>query len=314
MKASYHIGDTIRRSALLLAGVTVLAGLAGCDRKPEGQVVAVVNGHEITTEELNGELPRTVEPGDEDQASRNAALQRVVDRLLLAEAARDKNINSSPEFILREKKLRESLLVQMLNEKFARDIKDPSPQDIDRMIADNPQAFGDRTVFSLDQLVFTAPKRPGILQALRPTKTMDEVVTVLNRSGISYQRGNTTVDSAALTPSMFAEFQKIGSSEPMIIPAGSSVTVAKIVSARPVPITGDPARPLAGTGYKREETQKKFQELLQTARREADITYQSGYSAPEALASPAAGAASARSPAPAAQAGASRTPATPADR
>ena len=286
MKASCsRSGATIRRFAVLSLASVALAGLASCDRQPEGQVLAAVNGDEITTEEVNGELPANVDKGDAGQASRNAALQRVVDRLVLADAAREQGIDSSPEYILREKKLRETLLVQMLNEKIAREIKDPSAQDIDKMIADNPQAFADRTVFALDQLVFQAPKRPGILEALKPTKTMEEVVAVLNRSGIKFQRGSTTIDSATLTPAMFAQFRKIGSSEPMIIPVGQSVTVAQIVASRPVPITGDPARPLAGTGYKREAAQKRMQELLETARREAKITYQSGYGPPEGAAS-----------------------------
>ncbi|MGX7953594.1 hypothetical protein ACWPM1_13660 [Tsuneonella sp. HG249] len=282
-----RLGATIRRSGLLLAGAAILAGLAACDRAPEGQVVAVVNGEEITTDELNGELPPQANSAEGDKATRNAALDRVVERLLLAEAAREQGVDSSPEYILREKKLRETLLVQMLNEKLAREIKDPSAQDIDKMIAGNPQAFSGRTVYALDQLVFQAPKRPGIIEALEPTKTMDEVAAVLNRAGIKFQRGSTTVDSVTLTPQMFAQFQRIGTSEPMIMAAGPSVTVAKIVAERAVPITGNAARPLAGTGYRREETQKRLRELLKSARGEAEITYQSGYGAPSAGASTA---------------------------
>ena len=284
MKVSYsRSGTIVRRFATGMVAVVALASLGGCDRQPEGQVLAVVNGDEITTEEVNGELPGSVDQGDAGQPIRNAALQRVVDRLVLADVAREQGIDSSPEYVLREKKLRETLLVQMLNEKIAREIKDPSSQDIDRMIADNPQAFADRTVFALDQLVFQMPKRPGILESLKPTKSMDEVVAVLNRSGIRFQRGNTTVDSATLTPAMFAQFRKIGSSEPMIIPVGQSVSVAKIVASRPVPVTGDSARPLAGTGYKREATQKRLRGLLETARQDAKITYQSGYGPPDGL-------------------------------
>lgn len=279
---------SIRCSALALVVVPLVATLSACDRKPEGQVVAVVDGREITIEELNGELPQTVGREDADSSARNAALQQVVDRVLLAEAAREMNVDTSPEFILREKKLRETLLVQMLNEKLAREVKDPSSQDIDKMIADNPQAFAGRTVFALDQLVFAAPKRTGIIEALGPTKTMDDVVAVLNRSGIKFNRGSATVDSASLTPAMFAEFKRVGSSEPMVIPAGSTITVAKIMAARPVPISGDPARPVAGTGYKREKTQERLREVLKSARKGADITYQTGYGAPQGPAGPSA--------------------------
>ena len=280
-----------------------MLSLAACDREPEGQVVAVVNGDEVTVQELNGELAGVGATDGEDQGTRNAALDRVVERRLLADVARDQDIESSPEYILRAKKLQETLLVQMLNEKLAREVKDPSPQDVDRMISENPQAFRDRTLFALDQVVFQDPEREDVMASLGPTKTMDEVVAVLNRAGVKFQRGNATVDSATLPANMFAQFRQIGTSEPMIIPAGNRITVAKIIATRPMPLTGNAARPVASTGFTRRETQKRLRELLTAARQEAEIKYQSGYSKPE-------GAASANSlPAPAPAASPSRAPA-----
>jgi peptidyl-prolyl cis-trans isomerase C len=150
---------SIRRVALTMGAAAALLGLSGCDKKAEGQVVAIVNGDEITAQEVNGELGAAAAQGEPNQQMRNVALARLVDRRLLADVAREEGLDRSPDFILRQRTMEEGLLVQMMGEKLARDKKQPTAQQIDQMIAENPQAFADRTVFALDQIVFQMPPR-----------------------------------------------------------------------------------------------------------------------------------------------------------
>lgn len=292
-----------RRAALALAGVAALAALSGCDRKAEGQVVAVVDGDEVTSQELNGELGAVqANQGEPDQATRNMALNRIVERRLLADVARDEGIETSPEYILRKRSLEENLLIQMLAQKVGRDIKQPSAAQIDQLMRENPQAFADRTIFALDQIVFPMPERQDVLTALTPAKTMDEVVATLNRFGVKFQRGNTQIDSANLPPAVFQQFKRVGTSEPLVMPAGATVGVVKILNSRTVPAAGDAVRPVAGNAYVRQEVQKAMKAKLDAARTAAKIEYQSGFAAPPANpgvpgAPPAAAAAPAAAPA-----------------
>ena len=270
-----------KKSAALACSVAALAALSGCDRKPEGQVVAVVNGQEITSQEVNSELQNAPKlEGDEGQKIRNMALEGVIDRQLLADIAKKDGIESSPEYILRKKKMDETLLVQMLGEKLARDQKQPSAQDIQQVITSNPQAFGQHTVFAVDQIVFPTPERNDVMAALQPAKTMDEVVATLNRFGIKFQRGDNQIDSLNLPTQMFTAMAKAGSSEPLIVPTGPTVAVVMIKAAKLAPITGPQAQQMASQFYAKQSISKQMKDRLDQAKKDAKIEYQSGFAAP----------------------------------
>ena len=64
--------------------------LAGCHRgAPDGQVAATVNGEEVTLQELNTEIQASNIPqGMDKQVAQQQALQHIIDRKLLLDAAR----------------------------------------------------------------------------------------------------------------------------------------------------------------------------------------------------------------------------------
>jgi len=289
----------LRRSALAIGCAVSLLALAACDKKAEGQVVAVVNGEEVTMQQLNGELGAVASQGEPDQQTRTIALSRLIHRTRHAHAARKDGLDKSPDYILREKMLKDNLLLQMMGEKLARDNKQPSAQQLDQMISENPQAFAERTVFALDQLVFARPSRNEVVDALTAAKTMDQVVATLNKFGVKFQRGNSAIDSANLPVGVFRQFKTVGTSEPMIIPAGQMVTVAKILEMKAAPVGGEQARAVAGNAFVKREVDKALKAKLDASKKAAKIEYQSGFSAPTAPGATPSGSA-APAPAPAA--------------
>lgn len=289
------LSRSARRLALSIGGTVALLGLSGCDKKAEGQVVAVVDGDEVTAQEVNGELGAAAAQGEPDQQMRNIALGRLIDRRLLAEVGRKEGVENSPEYILRKRSLEENLLVQMMGEKLARDNKQPTAQQIDRLIAENPQAFAERTIFALDQIVFPMPARRDVFDALTPAKSMAEIVGTLNRFGVKFQRGNNTLDSANLPPQVFAQFKRVGTSEPLIIPAGGTVSVVMILKAEAAPVTGPAARQVAANAHAKQAVEKGLKAKLDAARKAAEIEYQTGFGAPPTPGASAAGG-SAQSP------------------
>jgi len=75
----------VRTKIILALGLAVLS--SACDKKAEGQTVAVVNGEEITAAELNAELASARLPeGMSQKDARARVLQAIVDRRLVAAA------------------------------------------------------------------------------------------------------------------------------------------------------------------------------------------------------------------------------------
>src|SRR5689334_1499862 len=99
---------------IVLAIVLALA-VSACEKKPGGQTVAVVNNEEITAADLNAELNNAnVSPGDASKDVRSQALQRLIERRLLAQQARSDGLDKSPDFLNQQRRATEDLLINAL--------------------------------------------------------------------------------------------------------------------------------------------------------------------------------------------------------
>jgi hypothetical protein len=88
---------------------------AGCEQAgPRGQVVAVVNGEEITTAALNEEAKARNILDAARPAVRAALLQDLVDRKLLAQKAIEQKLDRSPRHLVAVEGMKEVLLAQDL--------------------------------------------------------------------------------------------------------------------------------------------------------------------------------------------------------
>ena len=291
--------DKTRRARVLrgmaLASLVAATGLlAGCDKQPTGQVVAVVNGEEVTSQELNAELGGAeLGEGASADETRNRALDSLINRRLLAGVARDEQIASSPEFIIRRRQMEDALLVQMLSQKIARELAEPTAAELDKFIADNPQMFANRTILALDQIRFEKPARDDYVQQLAATKTMAEVVAVLNRLGIRFQRANVQVDSASMPAGMFSQVMQVGGREPFVVPGPAVVSVSNLLGSRQAPIAGDQARTVATNALRQRSVASELEKRLGAAKTEGGVDYQPGFGPPPETAVPNAAASAA---------------------
>jgi EpsD family peptidyl-prolyl cis-trans isomerase len=272
-----------------VVGVACLLGtvlLAGCQREATGQVAAVVNGEEITLQEINAELSQMQVPAGVDKEQvQQAALQRIVDRRLLAQAAREDGLDQSPEYLIRRRQLEDALLVQLLGERTGRTTAVPDPAAVDTFVAENPAIFGGRTIFAVDRIQFPLPSDVESLKALESEHSMDAVAAKLRQMGVEFTRGEAMMDSAQLGQARLDRIRALPEGEPFVIPEGGLVTVAVITGGTPQPVEGDQARPAAAQLMRNESLSDAMRKRLETEKADAEIEYQEGFSL--AAASPA---------------------------
>ena len=165
------IGGLFVRSKLVLAiGIALMA--SACTKKAEGQTVAIVNGEEITAAELNAELANAKIPegADKDQA-RSRVLQAMIDRRLLAQQAKTDGIDKSPEFLNRQRRATEDLLINMFASRQIDTAKLPANSEIEKFQATRPWIFSQREQWNLDQLRFQMPTDAATRAKLEKAKT-----------------------------------------------------------------------------------------------------------------------------------------------
>ena len=160
-------------AALFIAGCGKENGAA--EMLEKGQVVATVDGKDVTIHELNAELMGVALPsGDQRKAVEQAALQQIINRRILADIARERGLDKTPTYILQERRADEALLVQMLQRDIASKIPQPTRDQAQQFINENPQLFAERKIYSIDQIQFEQPEDVRKLAAYEPIKTMDE--------------------------------------------------------------------------------------------------------------------------------------------
>ena len=135
----------------MMVGAAALA-LTACEKEPTGQVAAVVGDEEITLQQINGELAALQLPaGTDEDAARNIALNRVIERRLLAKVAREEGLDQTPEFFVQQSQLIDGLLIRLLSEKLRRGVSVPTEADIEQYVAERREAFEGRKFLQVDQ-------------------------------------------------------------------------------------------------------------------------------------------------------------------
>ena len=286
------------RMTLLLTAVASLALTAcGKDAKaPEGQVVATVDGKDVTIHEVNAEI------GGMGAQAQNAprklveavALARVVERKMLANEARTKKLDQSPQYVLAKSRNDENLLVQALQAEVAGKVTQTPRESAQKFISENAVMFADRRVMTLDQIQFLRTAAFASLP-LKDAKTMQQVEKLLLESNIDYRRAPQQIDTLVLDPRLSQEFIKLSkgpNGEPFMYtdqPQGAPAPVVyvNVVSEmKTEPFLGEKAITYAQQVIQRQEVGKRLQTEL-TRLREANkgkITYGKGYDTPDKVA------------------------------
>lgn len=257
-----------------LAATALLVG--GCDREATGQVAAVVNGEEITLQEVNAELGAAEIPeGAEREKAQQAALQRIVDRRLLAQAARAEGLDQDPDYLLKQRQLEEALLVQLFSQKLDRSIAVPSEREVDAFIKENPGLFEGRMVYTIDRIQFPMPADRSVLRAFEDDHSMNAVAAKLQSLGIQFQRQPAQMDSARLGQERVNRILSLPKGEPFLLPEGGIITVAALTGQQPAPISGPDARPIAVQAMRNRSLSESIRQRLEAEKAKAEIEYQS---------------------------------------
>lgn len=281
----------MKTKSMVLAGATavMMLTLGACGKKAEGQVVAIVNGEEVSQQELNAELAgQNVPEGVDKKLLMRQVLQRVIDRKLLVQRAKEQGIDKDPDYLTQKRRLDENLLVSLLGKKAAAGIKIPDAAAIEKFMTENPQMFAQRARYSLDQLQFDLPPNPERLSVLEKDHSLAEVAASLDKLGIKYVRGTSVLDSATTPPALLAQIVKLPAGEPFILPAGGKVYASVITGQQASPTPTEVARPAATEAIRRRELTDISGKMIKQARDTAKIEYQPGFEPPAKDAKPGA--------------------------
>jgi len=289
-------------TVMAATGVSLLA-LAGCGnsgKPPEGQVVATVDGKDVTIHELNAEIAQIPKQGSDAPRKlvESVALARVIERKMLVQEATKRKLDQNPQFLLARQRTDETLLVQALQTDIVQKVTAMPRENAQKFVAENPQVFGDRKVFTLDQIQFLRPANIDQLP-LKDAKTMSDVEKILIDANIEYRRAPQQLDSLTVNPALTTEIVRLTSvsnPEPFMFadqPAGAPapiIYVNSVTNSKTMPFIGERAIAYAQNILQRQEIQKRLATQLKTFQEtyKAKVIYGKGYGPPVFPKAPAA--------------------------
>ncbi|KQX20815.1 MULTISPECIES: SurA N-terminal domain-containing protein [unclassified Sphingomonas] len=266
------------KAALLSGTLAAVLMVSGCQKEPKGQILAIVNGEEISLQELNAELQGTSIPDSVDRDKlRKQVLQRLIDRKLIVQKAREQGLDKTPEFVTQQRRLEENLLVTMLGQKIASTVPMPDDRDITQYIADNATQFAGRQRLLLDQIQFAAPKDPKQLLTLRDAHSLEQLAVGIQKLGLGMSRGKGVIDTGRLDPALVKVIDQLPPGEPFVLPSNGQYIASVIVGRDATPTPTPIARQAAAEMVRRKQLVAESKAQVARARTSAQIQYQPGY-------------------------------------
>lgn len=249
--------STMNRSALLRRGrflmcAASLALLAGCggggggSKTPSGQVVANVNGDEITRTALTAEMVALGIPPDQRAGVQDRVLQQMVDRKLMAQAARTQKLDQSPGFVVLRARTEEGLLAQSYIDRLVGENRaQPSQAEIAAYLAERPWVGRDRAILTVDQIRFQSNGDANAQALVKRAPTMDGLVRELTAAKIKINRGQTRIDTGIVPDEIMSKIATLGPAEPLIVFNNGEANAISVASREAQPSTEAVARDLA---------------------------------------------------------------------
>lgn len=234
----------MKRIALVLALALTSTALAGCGKKaeePKGQVVATVDGHEITSSELKLEMGNTPADPAMAAAAQQGALNSLINRQLFVDEAKRRGLDKSPMAAMVRNRAEQLALVQLLQMSIASSAPKVSDEEATDFVKAHPTSFQDRRLISVDQLV--VPKiTPALIKDMEPINTMDGIVALLNKNGVQYVQSAAVLDTINMNQATVDKITGLGVNGVFVTPNGAGASVSKITAMRSAPLTGDEAK------------------------------------------------------------------------
>jgi EpsD family peptidyl-prolyl cis-trans isomerase len=283
---------------LSVAGLTLAVGLqlAGCGSKaPSGQVAARVGKDEITVQEVQAELAGYTAPDAKTRKlAEQRALQNIIQRKLLAQAAVKAGVDKAPELAIQKAKMEDMLLVQTWRNSLVKAVPEPAPEQVKQFVAQHPELFANRKVFTVDQLRLPAVNDPKLFAELKPLNSLDDIGRVLQAHGIQYSTAKGTLDVLSLDPTLVANLEKLPPGEVFVVPSGNMLVANKITDTKVVPVPDDVANKLAVRYIKSSQAQESVNRMFSSAinnHPKVKVVYNKAYAPPAAPAKGATGSA-----------------------
>lgn len=255
-------------------------------RSGKTQVLAKIDKREITVNELRIEMRRlgVTEPSIELQ---RLAMQSIINRHLLVEAAKKANFHRKPDAVLQMRAASNQALADLFLGS-ATQAAEPTLDEIEDYITDNPGLFVDRTRYEF--LVLSLPSTGLDIDRHTPlfSETADfaALKAVLDQEQTAYAEKPLVQASSSFAREIRDQLSVYGINDNIVIKAKDETQIMKIRAAERAPLPSDEWRPIARRLVMEQNALNRARSLLDSLKLGNSVTYFRADLAPPAPSTP----------------------------
>lgn len=294
--------EAMRRRLVGALAVCFVATLPACGGAGSGgsQVVATVDGDEITETQVNHALERqaNLKPEQVEGASRQA-VSGLVEQAIVLQKAHDLKLDRDDRVMQNIEAMKRELIVNAYVSRIAEGAGKPAGKDIQAYFDANPALFSQRRIYTFQDLTVDAPvaQVKKMESDLTQLKSAPEIADYLKTRQIPVHSTQTTLPAENVPQALLVRVAQLKVGQGVIVSNGDGLRILMLLAAQDSPVAEDKAAPAIAayltTQNKRQAIQKELASLHATAK----VAYFGKYadlaaSAPAAAASTVVGAAS----------------------
>lgn len=265
-------------STLLL--ILMASSLVACDKKEQGgkgtQVVAKVNGDEISIHQLNFQMSRLGQMNEEQsKAVSKQVLKRLVEQQLFLQKSIEAKLDRNPAVLQNIENAKREILVQAYIEQQMSAAKKPSAQEISDFYTKHPELFEKRRIYRLQELAVAAgrDKLAEIESGVKSVKNVSEVANWLKDKNYKFTANSNVRAAEQLPLELLPKLNQMKDGEIVIIPSQDSINIVLLVGSQEQPITKEKAVPIIEQYFVNQRKTEIAKQQLEKLRSTSKIEY-----------------------------------------
>jgi len=234
-------------TALAVASAITLL-IAGCGKKDKAatQVVAAVDGEEISVSQINGVLTRArgITPESLPKAKVDI-LGGLVEQQLAINLATSQKLDRSPEVVAAIENAKRDILARAALDQIANAVAKPTDEEAKKYYADNPALFSERRVFNLQEIALrkTTPNMDQVRAQVASAKSMEDIAAWLKSNKIEFAPNAGSRPAEQVPLEVLPKLHAFKDGQIGLIEGNEGFLIMRVVASRAQPVAEAQALP-----------------------------------------------------------------------
>lgn len=270
------------------AALLALLVAAGCsparDAGPPSQVVARVNGSDITVHQVQAVLQRQQRPAGAPETAARRTLEGLVEQELAAQAARAEGLDKDPEVLQMLEVARREVLARAYQDRLAAHAPGTTSDEIDRFYDSQPALFARRRLYVLHEFQFDAAEAEleRVMAVAKSARNERELGDRFGAAGLRFRERVFAQAAEDLPAGLLAQLADAEVGQTVVVPQAQLVRVVHVLHATLAPVDRRTASNVVAAYLRAERRRAEVHRGMQTLRDVAKIEFQGNFAAPAA--------------------------------